>query len=138
MEDFNVKRKSKRVRPKTRGGWTLWILTGVIAVLATLAFIVFSKAPEAPWVRTVTLVHGGVSSQAGDTVHFVDGTAPTQTTTAVVLTDSNCTPDGQGISHCFNTVRLPNGQVITVRHDHNMRVVPCLAPGESIRLVPQA
>jgi len=134
-------RQSRRAGKNTTSVLTPWAIAGVVAVIMAFAFISLSKAPEAPGapsVRTVALVHGSDSSQTGDTVHFVGGTTPTQTTAAVVLTDSNCTPDGQGVSHCFNTMRLPNGQIITVRHDHNMRMVPCLAPGESIRLVPQA
>lgn len=132
-----MKRQSRRSRKTTSNVWRQWAIVGGIAVLATFAFISLSNAPASPSVRTVALVHGSSSPQDGDAVHFVNGLAPTVTTSAVVLTDSNCTPDGQGISHCSNTLRLANGHIITVRHDHDMHMVPCLAPGESIRLVPQ-
>ena len=132
-----MKRQSRRASKTTPSVWRGWAIAGGIAVLATLAFISLSNAPASPSVRTVALVHGSSSPQTGDAVHFVDGMAPTEATSAVVLTDSNCTPDGQGISHCFNALRLANGHVIMVRHDHDMHMVPCLVPGESIRLLPQ-
>lgn len=133
-----MKRQSRRTRKNTPSVWNRWAIVGGIAVLAAFAFIWLSKTPASPSIRTVALLHGSSSSpQTGDAVYFVGGLTPTETTSAVVLTDSNCTPDGQGVSHCSNTLRLPNGHIITVRHDHDMRMVPCLAPGESIRLVPE-
>lgn len=132
-----MKRQSRRARKITPSVWRRLAVAGGIAVLAAVAFISLSKGPASPSDRTVALVHGNSGPQTGDAVHFVDGIAPTEATSAIVLTDSNCTPDGQGISHCFNTLRLPNGHIITVRHDHDMHMVPCLAPGESIRLLPR-
>ena len=132
-----MKRQSRPAHKTVSSVWRRWAIAGGIAVLAIFAFISLSKVPASPSIRAVALVHGSSSPVTGDAVHFVDGIAPTMTTSAVVLTDSNCTPDEQGISHCSNALRLADGHVITVRHDHDMRMVPCLAPGESIRLVPQ-
>ena len=132
-----MKRHMKGSRKNAPSLARRWAIVAVIAVGAALAFISLLKTPAVSSVRAVALVHGESYSQTGDAVHFVDGPAPTRATTAVVLTDTNCTPDGQGVSHCYNTMKLPDGKVITVRHDHNMHMVPCLAPGESIRLVPQ-
>ncbi len=70
-----------------------------------------------------------------DVVALLAGVPPTTTMTAVVLTDTNCMPDGAGISHCVNTLRLADGGLLTVRHDHNMRLYPCLTSGETVRLV---
>ncbi len=53
---------------------------------------------------------------------------------ATVLTDEDCMPDRQGISHCRNSVRLPGGGIVVLRHPHNMDQVPCLAPGEKVLL----
>jgi hypothetical protein len=41
-----------------------------------------------------------------------------------------------GISNCLNRIRLEDGRAIAVRHPHDMREVPCLAPGEPVRVVP--
>ena len=53
-----------------------------------------------------------------------------------VMTDSECTPDAQMISRCRNVVRLASGETIVLRHPHDMTKIPCLAPGERVRLLP--
>jgi hypothetical protein len=53
-----------------------------------------------------------------------------------VLTDTRCTPDGKGVSHCLNRIRLANGSTIVVVHDHRMATMPCLSPGEHVTLTP--
>ena len=65
-----------------------------------------------------------------------EGRMPHATTTGEVLSDTECAPDARSISHCRNEVRLQSGQTIVLRHPHNMGDVPCLAPGETVRLVP--
>ena len=50
----------------------------------------------------------------------------------VVLSDDQCQPDADGISHCLNTIRLASGETLTVRHPHDMAKVACLAPGERV------
>ena len=56
---------------------------------------------------------------------------------AVVLTDRRCNPDAHGVSHCLNRMRLANGTVVTVVHDHRMMDMPCLSPGEHVTLTPR-
>lgn len=65
------------------------------------------------------------------------GVMPAATTTAEVLTDTECTPDGKMISRCRNVMELADGSRLVLRHPHEMSKVPCLAPGEQVRLVPQ-
>ena len=50
----------------------------------------------------------------------------------VVLSDDQCQPDTNGISHCVNKIRLASGETITVRHPHDMAKVACLGPGEHV------
>ena len=64
------------------------------------------------------------------------GTMPAHATTAEVLSDTDCAPDAEMISRCRNEIRLADGSTVVLRHPHNMTKVPCLAPGERIRLVP--
>ena len=64
------------------------------------------------------------------------GRMPGGPTTGEVLSDTDCTPDANSISHCRNEVRLPGGATVVLRHPHRMANVPCLAPGETVRLVP--
>ena len=54
----------------------------------------------------------------------------------VVLTDTRCNPDRNGVSHCLNAIRLTNGKTIRVVHDHMMMLMPCLSPGEHIFVRP--
>jgi hypothetical protein len=72
-------------------------------------------------VTTVKLLHGFITAR----------------TRAVVLTDTRCSPDARGVSHCLNRMRLADGTVVTAQHDHRMTEMPCLSPGEPVRLTPR-
>lgn len=88
--------------------------------------------------RQVTLSFVMPPPSASDGLHakLVSGTMPTAAVEATVVTDEQCQPDAHGISHCLNRLRLADGREIQVRHPHDMHAVACLAPGESVRLVP--
>ena len=64
------------------------------------------------------------------------GNMPAGPTNGEVLSDTECAPDAKSVSRCRNEVRLPGGETIVLRHPHKMADVPCLAPGETVRLVP--
>ena len=64
------------------------------------------------------------------------GAMPHGPTMAEVMTDTECTPDEQMISRCRNVIRLPDGRQAILRHPHDMTKIPCLAPGERVRLLP--
>lgn len=66
------------------------------------------------------------------------GAMPARPVSAEVLTDTECEPDAELVSRCRNEVRLGDGRVLVLRHPHRMSDVPCLAPGEAVRLVPVA
>jgi hypothetical protein len=61
---------------------------------------------------------------------------PNRPMMAEVMTDSDCAPDARMISRCRNLMRLAGGRQIVLRHPHDMTRVPCLAPGEQVRLIP--
>jgi hypothetical protein len=63
------------------------------------------------------------------------GQIPAQAAQATVLTDANCQPDQDGVSHCLNELDLGTARVV-VRHHHKMSEVPCLTPGEEVNLLP--
>jgi hypothetical protein len=60
--------------------------------------------------------------------------APAREQFAEVVTDENCEPDAEGVSHCSNNIKLKNGKILRVQHAHRMHEVPCLVPGEKVRL----
>jgi hypothetical protein len=64
------------------------------------------------------------------------GSIPKGAVAATVMSDEECTPDAEGVSHCINRLRLAGGRVLVVRHPHRMMEVPCLSPGEHIRVRP--
>lgn len=65
---------------------------------------------------------------------MVAGDLPAAATQGVIMSDSNCQPDQDGISHCLNTMRVGT-KTVTIRHHHDMRMVPCLTPGETVTLL---
>ena len=91
-----------------------------------------------PAERMVQLSYTMPGPSASDGLHakLIGGAMPSTPVDATVLSDADCAPDGRGISHCLNRLRLGDGSEIVVRHPHNMEVVPCLAPGERVRLLP--
>lgn len=91
-----------------------------------------------PAQRQVQLSYVMPSPSDFDGLHakLVGGTMPSATVQATVLSDEECQPDAQGVSHCLNRLRLADGSEIQVRHPHDMTVVPCLAPGEHVTLEP--
>lgn len=52
----------------------------------------------------------------------------------MVLTDTNCTPDAQGLSHCHNSIAFGDGSRITIQDNHQMSRHRCLRPGERVRV----
>lgn len=64
------------------------------------------------------------------------GAMPHRPVMAEVLTDTDCAPDAQMVSRCRNELELANGKRMVLRHPHDMRSVPCLAPGERVLIVP--
>lgn len=80
----------------------------------------------------VTVVRGSFPYTRTESLHLLSGSPPAKETTAVTLTDTDCQPDAHGISHCVNELRLADGSVIVLRHDHAMHTVPCLSPGERV------
>ena len=72
-----------------------------------------------------------------DIVVLKNGQMPLRPTKAVVQTDEDCAPDLYGDSHCTNRLRLSNGQMIEVKHHHNIQIYPCLTPGETVEIEPE-
>jgi len=91
--------------------------------------------------RTLFVTTSGESLSVSSTelsAVLESGNLPAAPTSAVVLSDLECTPDAQGVSHCLNELRLESGETLTVRHNHRMHDVPCLQPGEVVQLLVRA
>ena len=95
-------------------------------------------AGDAPVPRTVLVSsdHMPAVSQPGAPLHTlrVSGPVPRRPQAATVLTDEDCAANARGVSRCLNRIRLADGETLTVRHPHRMMDVPCLSPGERVRV----
>ena len=69
-------------------------------------------------------------------VQLKHGQLPAEESPGTVVSDEDCAPDARGVSHCRNRIRLANGEQLEVTHSHEMREVPCLAPGEQVMVRP--
>ncbi|TAM57122.1 MAG: hypothetical protein EPN49_16310 [Rhodanobacter sp.] len=112
-------------------------LAAALALTASLATGAFAAPTAAAKEPAVTVIRGTFPGARTERLHLLSGALPAQAMTALTLTDANCQPDGRGVSHCVNELRLADGRTIVVRHDHDMRVAPCLAPGETVRVQPR-
>jgi hypothetical protein len=71
-------------------------------------------------------------------VQLDSGVIPDNVSLLTVLTDENCTPDQDGVSHCLNRVEYKTAsgtQLAALRHHHKMSEEPCLTPGQTLELV---
>lgn len=86
--------------------------------------------------RRTVVVHRTDKPSQPDELHgtLVKGTLPAGEHEAEVLSDRNCAPDSEGISHCLNELALGKKH-ITIRHHHRMSEVPCLRPGEMVTVM---
>ncbi|MFE8701058.1 hypothetical protein ACFYKX_10670 [Cytobacillus sp. FJAT-54145] len=51
----------------------------------------------------------------------------------VVLSDENCLPDKEGLSHCLNEIRVSK-ETFTVLMTHNLKESRCLNQGETVHI----
>ena len=133
-------RGHRRGRPALT--WTLGALVAGLVVVGLLLVarpqtheapsVAASGAPAGLRVVQLTTAPGAVSTAKQTIAVLLSGAMPHGTVKATVTTDENCDPDAQGYSHCRNDLRLADGSVLHLRHNHPMGMVACLAPGEEV------
>jgi hypothetical protein len=103
-------------------------------------FVDVSPGSNTAALRTVVIAGPGerlpFMSDAGSILmaSLEQGKLSAGATRATVLTDANCQPDQDGISHCLNELNFGSARVV-VRHHHKMNEVPCLTPGEEVNIL---
>ena len=115
-----------------------WALFGVLGESTDSPYVSEHPVAAPETARTVTVSATMPLPSAHErrlSAMLEEGEMPHGPMMAEVLTDTDCAPDKQMLSHCRNEVQLPDGQRIVLRHPHDMSKVPCLAPGEHVRLV---
>jgi hypothetical protein len=145
--------------PQPRAGRAMIFFAGIVLALGIGAVLLSPRpqAASAPAPRPAPVPHfidlerddGSRLLVIGDETEMLPGTSnpagvlmanlrsgaiPPGAAQAVVLTDTNCAPDADAISHCLNDLDIA-GVVVTVQHHHDMRAVPCLSPGETVTLM---
>lgn len=131
-------------------------LLGILAIAALTLAVVFSfNADESPVngaavttavphyrtadVRIEITDEVAVSrNQDPVSVQLDSGVIPDDVSMLTVLTDEDCTPDEQGVSHCLNRVEYATAsgvQNAALRHHHKMSEEPCLTPGQTLEIV---
>ena len=108
-------------------GVILGVLSTSDASNATTAAL--PKPPEI----TVNWQENGANHQRF--VQIIQGTVSSEET-GVVKTDTNCTPDTQGLSYCHNIIAIAHKVTVTVTDIHNMQHYRCLRVGETVILKP--
>ena len=88
----------------------------------------------------VQITEDAVVSRNQDPVYIqlYSGEIPDDVTLLHVLTDEDCVPDAEGVSHCLNRIEFQTEsglQEAALRHHHKMAEEPCLAPGQTLELV---
>lgn len=120
-------------------GFFAFRAAGATPLRTILVVPVGQKAPSVPMVQARDCVHAPRTCVNGigtfELAYATRGAPPARTTAGVVLTDTDCAADANGISHCRNVVRLAGGKRLVLRHDHRMSNDPCLSPGEHVRVI---
>jgi len=109
----------------------------VLGVTALSAYQVQAATTQLPIPKGVALQSWQQNGANGQYVlQLIDGKPLTSNAPikGKVMSDSDCTPDANGLSHCHNIVQLANGKKITLVDTHNMQVNRCLGAGEQITL----
>lgn len=137
-------RTSAYIATKRRrtGRWLVGILAIIGVGLLAATFSFHQQAPAAS-TKLPAMPHGVALGSWEENGHdgryllqVVDGNAlsPNAQLTGVVATDTDCTPDAGGFSHCHNIIDLANHMRITVIDTHLMNRYRCLRPGETVSL----
>lgn len=135
-------------RRGTRPRWGFLTVLAIAAIAAvgvvTLVSVGAPREREAPRhypsadpeLRTLLVAPAGTETLSGSegslVASLVGGVIPAQPVVATVVSDTNCAPDADGVSHCYNQLRMPDATVLEVQHHHRMADTPCLAPGEQV------
>jgi hypothetical protein len=140
LSDFRSFHDSEHRRSVDVLGVKTFILAAaLVGALVTAGFPLFSTSPAQAFSAQRSLRVDRPEKGAGARVthvRLISGLVRHRMR-AVVLTDTRCNPDMNGVSHCLNRMRLADGHLILVVHDHRMMDMPCLSPGEHVLVTPR-
>jgi hypothetical protein len=136
---MKIKPNSKSPLRQTRR-WLVGVVA--IAALGGIAAVAFSLLSGQETANAQPAIPAGVNlaswyenGSGGEyLLQLAEGEAPPVGVrmSGVVLSDTDCEPDAQGLSHCHNGIALANGSTIIVTDTHLMSRYRCLRPGETV------
>jgi hypothetical protein len=132
----------RTTKPSTTGIAVSLLIMGVVAAAIFLSLDgnkgVTSHGRQITGLRTllVGLAADTGISEPGKPLRavLVSGAIPSTSAMGTVTSDENCAPDAAGFSHCLNKLKMDDGGQMAVIHTHRMADVPCLSPGERVRV----
>ena len=132
------KNMANQAKYKPTSRWLMGTL--VVSVLAAAAVYFYqgqagAREPAIPAGVELTSWHD--NGHGGRYVlQVAEGHAPAagERIAGIIRSDTTCTPDAEGLSHCHNAIELANGEQITVIDNHEISRNPCLQPGARINL----
>jgi hypothetical protein len=135
----------KQSESKSSFGHTAALLLGALAIasfggMITFGMLYYTQQPAnaEPAIPSGVNLKSWFDNGAGGAhlLKIMQGRAPTDGTqvSGTVLTDTNCDPDAQGLSHCHNIIDLGGGRRIEVVNTPFMSKHPCLSPGQQLTL----
>ena len=135
---MKIKTKSSHGPRRWPPGWLTLPALGAIGAAAFLFINSQNRpAPSRQFRPDTTCRPGARTGSDGQyLLQLADGELPPAgvRTFGVVLSDTNCEPDAQGLNHCRNGIRLADGSTINLIDNHMMSRYRCLQPGETVSL----
>lgn len=108
-----------------------------LAVVSAYAFQVQAASSQPPIPRGAAMKSWQENGRDGRyLLQVIAGDAPKSRKPVIgtVTSDTDCDADAEGLSHCHNTIKLPNGSEFTVIDTHNMHQNRCLGAGDKLSL----
>ena len=124
-------------RSKMNAAYRLLFGLSTLFAIATIASQTLAATDQPPIPRGVALKSWHENGRDGRYLLQLFQGAPLKAgkpIAGVVTNDTDCDADADGLSHCHNTIQLPNGSQITVINTHRMHSYRCLGTGDRIAL----
>jgi hypothetical protein len=123
----------------------LMVFAAVMAVALALAAYTGKTTASAdadaalnPTLRSLVVVQLGDQRPAMQPgfiqVDLIEGVIPATLATGIVRSDTDCTPDSAGVSHCRNMIEVGTSR-LEIRHHHKMAEEPCFSPSEAVNIL---
>lgn len=109
----------------------------VLSAASVYSYNLYAATEQPPIPRGVAMKSWQENGRDGRyLLQLVKGSVPKagKPITGTVTSDTDCDIDAEGLSHCHNTIKLPNGSEITVIDSHNMHRYRCLGEGDRLSL----